>query len=47
MPILGQQTQYTVLNVLGGGLIGGRYIPDSLGVGTKNIEYYKVNYLSL
>lgn len=42
MPILGQRTSYTVLNVLGGGFLDGRFVPDSLGVGAQNIEYYKV-----
>lgn len=37
---MGQMTQYTVLNVLGGGLMGGRFVPDSLDVGSKKINYY-------
>lgn len=37
---MGQMTQYTVLNVLGGGLISGRYVPDPLDVGAKRINYY-------
>lgn len=42
MPVLGQRTAFTVLNVLGGGFLDGRFVPDSLSVGAKNIEYYKV-----
>lgn len=40
LPPMGQQTPFTVLNVLGGGLIGGRYIPDALNVGEQTVEYY-------
>lgn len=40
VPLMGQQTPFTVLNVLGGGLLGGRYVPDSLNVGEKIVEYY-------
>lgn len=39
---MGQKTAFTVLNVLGGGLIGGRFVPDCLNVGSKKIDYYKV-----
>lgn len=35
---LGQETTFTVLNVL-----EGRYVPDCLGIGAKQIEYYKVD----
>lgn len=42
MPILGQRASFTVLNVLGSGFMGGRFVPDSLDVGTQNIEYYQV-----
>lgn len=39
---LGQETNFTVLNVL-----EGRYVPDCLGIGAKEIEYYKVSRLSV
>lgn len=44
---MGQKTPFTVLNVLGGGLIGGRYVPDCLDVGSKKIEYYTDRDLTL
>lgn len=34
---LGQETSFTVLNVL-----ESRYVPDCLGIGGKEVEYYKV-----
>lgn len=37
---MGQKTPFTVLNVLGGGLTGGRFVPDCLGIGGKNVECY-------
>lgn len=37
---MGQKTPFTVLNVLGNGLIDGRFVPDCLGVGSKHIDYY-------
>lgn len=44
---MGQLTQYTVLNVLGGGLLGGRYVPDPLDVGAKPIKYYTEQDLTI
>lgn len=44
---MGQMTQFTVLNVLGGGLMGGRYVPDPLDVGAKPINYYKDKDLTI
>lgn len=44
MPTIGAITNFTVLNVLGGGFLKGRYIPDHLGVGDPKIEYYNVNF---
>lgn len=40
VPAMGQQTPFTVLNVLGDGLLGGRYVADSLNVGDRRVEYY-------
>lgn len=42
MPMVGQQTNFTVLNVLGGGIMKGRYIEDNSGIGRESIEYYTV-----
>lgn len=39
--MMGQQTPFTVLNVLGGGFMGGRYVPDALAMGRKIIDCYK------
>lgn len=47
LPPMGQETPFTVLNVIGGGLGGGRYIPDTLGVGAKNRVCYKDVDLSI
>lgn len=41
IPKLGQETPFTVLNVLGGGLRGGRYLIDMLNVGSKNVAFLK------
>lgn len=43
MPMLGQQTNFTVLNVLGGGFLTGRFLADRQGVGSKKIEYVTVS----
>lgn len=41
MPAIGQRTPFTVLNVLGSGvLLGNRYVPDALNVGNRPVEYY-------
>lgn len=45
VPMLGQQTNFTVLNVLGGGFMTGRYLADRRGVGSSNIEYITVSAL--
>ncbi|XP_055921545.1 EF-hand domain-containing family member C2 [Eupeodes corollae] len=36
----GEQTEMTILNVLGGGLRTGRYITDILGTGKKDFAFY-------
>lgn len=41
LPGLGADEPFTVLNVLGPGLQGGRYIADPLNCGKEEIEYYK------
>lgn len=43
MPMLGQQTNFTVLNVLGGGFMTGRYLADRQGVGSSKVEYVTVS----
>lgn len=45
MPLLGQQTNFTVLNVLGGGFMTGRYLADRQGVGSSEVEYVTVRSL--
>lgn len=45
VPELGQQTNFTVLNVLGGGFMTGRYLADRQGVGSSKIEYITVSAL--
>lgn len=41
MPAIGQHTPFTVLNVLGGGvLLGKRHVTDALNVGDRPEEYY-------
>lgn len=42
MPPLGQETNFTVLNVLGGGFMTGRYLADRQGVGSSKTEYLTV-----
>lgn len=42
MEMLGQETTFTVLNVL-----EGRYVPDCLGIGSKDVEYYKAKDLCI
>lgn len=43
MPTMGQLTNFTVLNVLGGGFMSGRFLADRRGVGSSNIEYITVS----
>lgn len=45
MPQMGQQTNFTVLNVLGGGFLTGRYLADRQGVGSDKVEYITVSRL--
>lgn len=40
--MIGTLTNFTVLNVLGGGFLKGRYMADNLGIGNPNITYYNV-----
>ncbi|GJQ82716.1 hypothetical protein Trydic_g19726 [Trypoxylus dichotomus] len=47
LPTLGSDAPFTVLNVLGPGLQGGRYITDPLDCGKEVIEYYKENDLTI
>ncbi|EDS45541.1 EF-hand domain-containing family member C2 [Culex quinquefasciatus] len=41
LPVMGEGTPVTVLNVLGGGLKGGRYLTDSVGIGKRDDNYYR------
>ncbi|XP_055609941.1 EF-hand domain-containing family member C2-like [Uranotaenia lowii] len=41
LPVLGENTPITVLNVLGGGLKGGRYINDCAFIGKNEDDCYK------
>lgn len=41
MPRIGSQS-FTILNVLGKSLRGGRYLQDCLDSGNNNISYYQV-----
>ncbi|XP_017782894.1 PREDICTED: EF-hand domain-containing family member C2-like [Nicrophorus vespilloides] len=47
LPGPGQNAPDTILNVLGYGLAGGRYIFDSLNCGKEHVEYYKDKDLSI
>ena len=42
MPKIGSQS-FTILNVLGKGLKGGRYLQDCLDVGSNDVQFYHVN----
>ncbi|XP_062554556.1 EF-hand domain-containing family member C2 [Armigeres subalbatus] len=41
LPVMGESTPVTVLNVIGGGLKGGRYLTDCVGIGRVDDNYYK------
>jgi hypothetical protein len=43
---MGEKAAYTILNVLGKGLQGGRHLPDRLDVGAKKQQHYKVSLVS-
>lgn len=43
LPKPGEIAPFTVLNVLGKGLRGGRYIMDCLDIGSSQIQYYAVS----
>lgn len=43
--MVGQQSNYTVLNVLGRDFMKTRYVQDRLNLGQPDIEYYMVNFL--
>lgn len=45
MPLMGQHTNFTILNVLGTDFMTGRYLADRRGVGSNTIEYVTVIYL--
>jgi hypothetical protein len=45
-PKMGEKAAYTILNVLGKGLQGGRHLPDRLDVGAKKQQHYKVSLVS-
>ncbi|KAI4467069.1 ef-hand domain c-terminal containing protein [Holotrichia oblita] len=47
LPGLGSNAQFTVLNVLGPGFQGGRYIVDTLDCGKEVLDYYKENDLTI
>lgn len=47
LPRMGEETPFTVLNVLGGGLKGGRYIVDTLNIGSKRVDYYSDRDLTI
>ncbi|ETN65018.1 EF-hand domain-containing family member C2 [Anopheles darlingi] len=40
LPTMGASTPVTVLNVIGGGLRGGRYLTDCVGIGKTDGDYY-------
>ncbi|XP_058116379.1 EF-hand domain-containing family member C2 [Anopheles ziemanni] len=41
LPTMGESTPVTVLNVIGGGLKGGRYLTDCVGIGKTDGNYYR------
>lgn len=43
VPMLGSQNNITVLNVLGGGFMSGRFLADRQGVGASKTEYVMVS----
>nr|XP_029712249.1 EF-hand domain-containing family member C2-like [Aedes albopictus] len=47
LPIMGESTPVTVLNVIGGGLKGGRYLTDCVGIGRVDDNYYKDSDLAI
>lgn len=47
LPVMGESTPVTVLNVIGGGLKGGRYLTDSVGIGRVDDNYYKDSDLAI
>lgn len=42
--MVGQKSNYTVLNVLGRDFMQARYVQDRLNLGRPDIEYYAVNF---
>lgn len=44
---MGESTPVTVLNVIGGGLKGGRYLTDCVGIGRVDDNYYKDSDLAI
>lgn len=42
--VVGQQSNYTVLNVLGRDFMKARYVQDRLNLGRPDIVYYSVNF---
>ncbi|XP_055640379.1 EF-hand domain-containing family member C2 isoform X2 [Toxorhynchites rutilus septentrionalis] len=47
IPTMGESAPITVLNVLGGGLKGGRYLNDCVGIGRIDDNYYKDSDLAI
>ncbi|XP_055545172.1 EF-hand domain-containing family member C2 [Wyeomyia smithii] len=47
LPTMGESIPVTVLNVIGGGLKGGRYLTDCVDIGKVNENYYKDSDLAI